>query len=49
MLGTVYIDFDATIAPRDPTDTLLDPFCDPCWRETAILAGWLVRSTRKSA
>jgi 2,3-diketo-5-methylthio-1-phosphopentane phosphatase len=32
MLGTVYVDFDGTIAPADPTDTLFDRFCDPAWR-----------------
>ncbi len=33
MLGTVYVDFDGTIAPADPTDGLFDRFCDPSWRE----------------
>jgi 2-hydroxy-3-keto-5-methylthiopentenyl-1-phosphate phosphatase len=33
MLGTVYVDFDGTIAPTDPTDTVFDRFCDPRWRE----------------
>jgi 2-hydroxy-3-keto-5-methylthiopentenyl-1-phosphate phosphatase len=33
MLGTVYVDFDGTIAPTDPTDTVFDRFCDPAWRE----------------
>ena len=33
MLGTVYVDFDGTIAPADPTDALFDRFCDPSWRE----------------
>jgi len=33
MLGTVYVDFDGTIAPTDPTDTLFDTFCDPSWRD----------------
>jgi 2-hydroxy-3-keto-5-methylthiopentenyl-1-phosphate phosphatase len=33
MLGTVYVDFDGTIAPDDPTDTLFDRFCDPSWRD----------------
>jgi len=33
MLGTVYVDFDGTIAPSDPTDTVLDHFCDPVWHE----------------
>ena len=32
MLGTVYVDFDGTIAPADPTDALFDRFCDPSWR-----------------
>jgi 2,3-diketo-5-methylthio-1-phosphopentane phosphatase len=33
MLGTVYVDFDGTIAPTDPTDTVFDKFCAPAWRE----------------
>jgi 2-hydroxy-3-keto-5-methylthiopentenyl-1-phosphate phosphatase len=33
MLGAVYVDFDGTIAPADPTDTVLDRFCDASWRE----------------
>lgn len=33
MLGSVYVDFDGTIAPTDPTDTLFDRFCDPSWRD----------------
>lgn len=33
MLGTVYVDFDGTIAPTDPTDTVFDRFCDPIWRD----------------
>jgi 2,3-diketo-5-methylthio-1-phosphopentane phosphatase len=33
MLGTVYVDFDGTIAPTDPTDTVFDRFCDPSWRD----------------
>ena len=33
MLGTVYVDFDGTIAPSDPTDNVFDRFCDPAWRE----------------
>jgi 2-hydroxy-3-keto-5-methylthiopentenyl-1-phosphate phosphatase len=33
MLGTVYVDFDGTIAPSDPTDTVFNRFCDPVWRE----------------
>jgi 2-hydroxy-3-keto-5-methylthiopentenyl-1-phosphate phosphatase len=32
MLGTVYVDFDGTIAPTDPTDCVFDRFCDPAWR-----------------
>ena len=33
MLGTVYVDFDGTIAPADPTDALFERFCDPSWCE----------------
>ncbi|HEY7548597.1 MAG TPA: HAD-IB family phosphatase [Hyphomicrobiaceae bacterium] len=33
MLGTVYVDFDGTIAPTDPTDTVFDRFCDRSWRD----------------
>src|SRR5688572_19963377 len=33
MLGTVYVDFDGTIAPADPTVTVFDRFCGPSWRE----------------
>jgi 2,3-diketo-5-methylthio-1-phosphopentane phosphatase len=33
MLGTVYVDFDGTIAPTDPTDTVFERFCGPGWRE----------------
>jgi 2-hydroxy-3-keto-5-methylthiopentenyl-1-phosphate phosphatase len=33
MLGTVYVDFDGTIAPTDPTDTVFDKFCSPAWRD----------------
>ncbi len=33
MLGTVYVDFDGTIAPSDPTDTVFERFCGPSWRE----------------
>lgn len=33
MLGTVYVDFDGTIAPADPTDSVFERFCDPAWRE----------------
>ena len=36
MLGTVYVDFDGTIAPSDPTDTLFDRFCDPSWRDIEL-------------
>jgi 2,3-diketo-5-methylthio-1-phosphopentane phosphatase len=36
MLGTVYVDFDGTIAPADPTDTVFDRFCDPSWREIEL-------------
>jgi len=32
MLGSVYVDFDGTIAPSDPTDTLFARFCHPSWR-----------------
>ena len=32
MLGSVYVDFDGTIAPSDPTDTVFERFCDPSWR-----------------
>jgi len=32
MLGSVYVDFDGTIAPSDPTDTLFARFCNPSWR-----------------
>ena len=28
----VYVDFDGTIAPSDPTDQLFDRFADPYWR-----------------
>lgn len=33
MLGTVYVDFDGTIAPADPTDSVFERFCDPSWRD----------------
>lgn len=33
MLGSVYVDFDGTIAPSDPTDTLFERFCHPSWRQ----------------
>jgi 2-hydroxy-3-keto-5-methylthiopentenyl-1-phosphate phosphatase len=36
MLGTVYVDFDGTIGPSDPTDTLFDRFCDPSWRDIEL-------------
>jgi 2-hydroxy-3-keto-5-methylthiopentenyl-1-phosphate phosphatase len=29
----VYVDFDGTIAPDDPTDALFDAFADPSWHE----------------
>ena len=29
----VYVDFDGTIAPTEPTDALFDRFADPAWRE----------------
>jgi 2-hydroxy-3-keto-5-methylthiopentenyl-1-phosphate phosphatase len=32
MLGTVYADFDGTIVPGDPTETIFDRFCDQSWR-----------------
>jgi 2,3-diketo-5-methylthio-1-phosphopentane phosphatase len=36
MLGTVYVDFDGTIAPSDPTDTLFERFCGPSWRQIEL-------------
>lgn len=33
MLGRVYVDFDGTIAPGDPTDTVFEHFCGASWRE----------------
>jgi 2,3-diketo-5-methylthio-1-phosphopentane phosphatase len=33
MQFTVYVDFDGTIAPADPTDGLFDEFASPEWRE----------------
>jgi 2-hydroxy-3-keto-5-methylthiopentenyl-1-phosphate phosphatase len=33
MLGSVYVDFDGTIAPSDPTDTLFGRFCHSSWRQ----------------
>ncbi len=29
----VYVDFDGTIAPDEPTDALFDRFADPAWRD----------------
>jgi len=34
----VFVDFDGTIAPDDPTDSLLARFADPYWQE--IEAAW---------
>jgi 2-hydroxy-3-keto-5-methylthiopentenyl-1-phosphate phosphatase len=34
----VYVDFDGTIAPTEPTDALFGRFADPSWR--AIDAAW---------
>jgi len=34
----VYVDFDGTIAPTEPTDALFDRFADPSWR--AIDQAW---------
>ncbi|HEU0157742.1 MAG TPA: HAD-IB family phosphatase [Hyphomicrobiaceae bacterium] len=31
MLGQVYVDFDGTIAPSDPTDRVFARFCGPKW------------------
>jgi len=33
MRVSVYVDFDGTIAPDEPTDALFDCFADPAWRE----------------
>lgn len=33
MQCAVYVDFDGTIAPDEPTDALFDAFADPRWRE----------------
>ena len=33
MQCAVYVDFDGTIAPDEPTDALFDKFADPAWRE----------------
>ncbi len=35
----VYVDFDGTIAPNEPTDQLFDCFADPAWRD--IDQSWL--------
>lgn len=35
---SMYVDFDGTIAPDEPTDALFDRFADPAWRE--IEAEW---------
>jgi 2-hydroxy-3-keto-5-methylthiopentenyl-1-phosphate phosphatase len=32
MRVAVYVDFDGTIAPNDPTDALLARYADPAWR-----------------
>ena len=37
----VYVDFDGTIAPGEPTDRLFDRFADASWR--AIDQAWLDR------
>jgi 2,3-diketo-5-methylthio-1-phosphopentane phosphatase len=34
----VYVDFDGTIAPGEPTDQLFDRFADPAWR--AVDEAW---------
>jgi len=31
MLGQVYVDFDGTIAPSDPTNRVFQRFCSPKW------------------
>ena len=33
MKCAVYVDFDGTIAPSEPTDALFDKFADPAWRQ----------------
>ena len=38
-LINVYVDFDGTIAPDEPTDQLFERFADPAWR--AIDEAWL--------
>ena len=38
-LINVYVDFDGTIAPDEPTDQLFERFADPGWR--AIDEAWL--------
>jgi len=42
-LFNVYVDFDGTIAPDEPTDQLFERFADPAWRsiDEAWLAGRL--------
>ena len=42
-LFNVYVDFDGTIAPDEPTDQLFERFADPAWRsiDDAWLAGRL--------
>jgi HAD superfamily phosphoserine phosphatase-like hydrolase len=46
MQVNVYVDFDGTIAPDEPTDALFDRFADPAWRE--IESEWQqgIRSSR---
>jgi HAD superfamily phosphoserine phosphatase-like hydrolase len=53
-LFNVYVDFDGTIAPDEPTDQLFARFADPAWRsiDEAWLAGRLTSweaTTRKVA
>ena len=33
MKCAVYVDFDGTITPDEPTDALFDKFADPAWRQ----------------
>ncbi|MEZ5849255.1 MAG: MtnX-like HAD-IB family phosphatase [Hyphomicrobiaceae bacterium] len=33
MRTNVYVDFDGTISPEEPTDALFDRFADPAWRQ----------------
>jgi 2,3-diketo-5-methylthio-1-phosphopentane phosphatase len=42
-LINVYVDFDGTIAPDEPTDQLFERFADPGWR--AIDEAWLAGRT----